>query len=298
MLVLEGFNVLNATNQTNSATAFIVLEGVVEARQARAASQRRWRESSRSRCPSRGPRRGGPGAPAAADPRPLPDRRLRIHDRGSRGQGRRGAGQGHRPSSSTRQPRSGPSWRGVFTPFSAQVPQLRFDLDRVKAERLDVSVSDVFTVLQANLGGFYVNDFNLYGKVWKVIVQAEGKLPDQARRHHQPLRAQPQEGQGPLERAGRCQVRPGCDRRAALQHVQRRQDHRPARPGIQLGPGDRRHGAGRRRGASGRLRLRMDRHHVSGAEDRQRGRLHLRACRSCACSCSWRPCTRAGSARS
>ena len=35
--------------------------------------------------------------------------------------------------------------------------------------------SDVFTVLQANLGGFYVNDFNLYGKVWKVIIQAEGK---------------------------------------------------------------------------------------------------------------------------
>ena len=69
-----------------------------------------------------------------------------------------------------------PSW-GLFTPFSAQVPQLRFELDRVKAERLDVAVSDVFTVLQTNLGGFYVNDFNLYGKVWKVIIQAEGKRP-------------------------------------------------------------------------------------------------------------------------
>jgi len=32
----------------------------------------------------------------------------------------------------------------------------------------------VFAVLQANLGGYYVNDFNLYGKVWKVIIQAEG----------------------------------------------------------------------------------------------------------------------------
>ncbi len=62
----------------------------------------------------------------------------------------------------------------MFTPFSARVPELRFELDRVKAERLDVAVSEVFAVLQANLGGFYVNDFNLYGKVWKVIIQAEG----------------------------------------------------------------------------------------------------------------------------
>ena len=54
------------------------------------------------------------------------------------------------------------------------MPQLRFDLDRTKAQRLDVAVSDVFAVLQANLGGYYVNDFNLYGKVWKVMVQAEG----------------------------------------------------------------------------------------------------------------------------
>ena len=35
-------------------------------------------------------------------------------------------------------------------------------------------MSDVFAVLQTNLGGYYVNDFNLYGKVWKVMVQAEG----------------------------------------------------------------------------------------------------------------------------
>jgi HAE1 family hydrophobic/amphiphilic exporter-1 len=62
----------------------------------------------------------------------------------------------------------------VFTPFSARVPQLRFLLDRTKAQRLDVAVSDVFSVLQAYLGGLYVNDFNLYGKVWKVYIQAEG----------------------------------------------------------------------------------------------------------------------------
>src|SRR4051812_6819721 len=71
-----------------------------------------------------------------------------------------------------------PELAGVFTNFSARVPQLRFDVDRVKARRLDVSVSDVFSVLQTNLGAYYVNDFNLYGKTWKVMVQAEVGLED------------------------------------------------------------------------------------------------------------------------
>ncbi len=71
--------------------------------------------------------------------------------------------------------RERPELTGLFTPFSVQVPQLRFDLDRVKARTLEVPVSDVFATLQANLGGIYVNDFNLYGKVWKVLVQAQGQ---------------------------------------------------------------------------------------------------------------------------
>jgi HAE1 family hydrophobic/amphiphilic exporter-1 len=68
-----------------------------------------------------------------------------------------------------------PELAGVFTNFSARVPQLRFDIDRVKARRLDVAVSDVFDVLQTNLGAYYINDFNLYGKTWKVMVQAEAR---------------------------------------------------------------------------------------------------------------------------
>ncbi|AGA31215.1 efflux RND transporter permease subunit [Singulisphaera acidiphila] len=72
--------------------------------------------------------------------------------------------------------RKRPELAGVFSSFSARVPQLKFDLDRTKARRLDVPVSDVFAVLQTNLGAFYVNDFNLYGKVWKVLMQAEGEV--------------------------------------------------------------------------------------------------------------------------
>ncbi len=69
--------------------------------------------------------------------------------------------------------RKRPELSGLYTSFSTNVPQLRFELDRVKARQLDVPVSDVFETLQVNLGGVYVNDFNLYGKVWKVMVQAD-----------------------------------------------------------------------------------------------------------------------------
>ena len=72
--------------------------------------------------------------------------------------------------------RKRPELAGVFSTFSARVPQLKFDVDRTKARRLDVPISDLFATLQANLGGYYVNDFDLYGKVWKVMVQAEGSV--------------------------------------------------------------------------------------------------------------------------
>jgi hydrophobe/amphiphile efflux-1 (HAE1) family protein len=70
--------------------------------------------------------------------------------------------------------RERPELTALFTSFSASVPQLRFELDRVKARTLDVPVSDVFQTLQVNLGGVYINDFNLYNHVWKVLIQAEG----------------------------------------------------------------------------------------------------------------------------
>ena len=59
------------------------------------------------------------------------------------------------------------------TTFRAGVPQLFVDVDRVKAKRLDVPLSVIFNTLQANLGSAYVNDFNLFGRTWKVYVQAD-----------------------------------------------------------------------------------------------------------------------------
>ncbi len=66
----------------------------------------------------------------------------------------------------------------AYTTFRANVPKLFVDLDREKSKTLDVAVSDVFQTLQAYLGSYYVNDFNLFGRVYQVMVQAEGDFRD------------------------------------------------------------------------------------------------------------------------
>jgi multidrug efflux pump subunit AcrB len=65
-----------------------------------------------------------------------------------------------------------PRLTSVFSTFSATTPSLYLDVDRDKAQALGVRISDVFTTLQASLGGFYVNDFNLFGRTWQVNIQA------------------------------------------------------------------------------------------------------------------------------
>lgn len=66
-----------------------------------------------------------------------------------------------------------PELTGVRTTLSVNVPQYRVDLDREKAKAMGVNVSDVFTTLQATFGAYYVNDFNLFGRTYKVNVQSE-----------------------------------------------------------------------------------------------------------------------------
>lgn len=73
---------------------------------------------------------------------------------------------------------SDPHFLMAFSFYTANVPQIYLHLDRVKAELLNVPVSRVFGALQAELGSRYVNDFNLYGRNFKVIVQADGNYRD------------------------------------------------------------------------------------------------------------------------
>jgi hydrophobe/amphiphile efflux-1 (HAE1) family protein len=66
----------------------------------------------------------------------------------------------------------------VFSTYSADNPAIRLDIDRAKAEALGVSVAQIFTTLQATLGGYYVNQFNLYGRIWQVNIQGEAANRD------------------------------------------------------------------------------------------------------------------------
>jgi len=66
-----------------------------------------------------------------------------------------------------------PGLKQVFSLFENSTPQLYLDIDRVKAQMLNVNVSDVFTALQTYLGSFYVNDFNLLGRTFRVTAQAD-----------------------------------------------------------------------------------------------------------------------------
>jgi hydrophobic/amphiphilic exporter-1 (mainly G- bacteria), HAE1 family len=72
-----------------------------------------------------------------------------------------------------------PELRNVFSTFAANTPQLYLDIDRNKAQTLGVSVSDIFQALQATLGGYYVNDFNLFGRTYQVNIQ--GEMADRAK---------------------------------------------------------------------------------------------------------------------
>jgi multidrug efflux pump subunit AcrB len=66
-----------------------------------------------------------------------------------------------------------PELTRVMTSFKTNYPQFYIDLDRTKAMTLGVTISDIFATIQANLGSLYVNDFNKYGKIYRVFVQAK-----------------------------------------------------------------------------------------------------------------------------
>ena len=72
--------------------------------------------------------------------------------------------------------RKRPELTGVISQFSADVPQIYADVDRDKALKQGVAVADVYQTLQAYLGGLYLNQFNRFGRQWRVFLQSEGEM--------------------------------------------------------------------------------------------------------------------------
>jgi len=69
--------------------------------------------------------------------------------------------------------RGRPELGNVFTSFDPNYPQVRVELDREKARTLGVPVNEVFQAMAAAMGGSYVNDFNRFGRLYRVYVQAD-----------------------------------------------------------------------------------------------------------------------------
>ncbi len=66
-----------------------------------------------------------------------------------------------------------PKLQRVFSTYSASNPSIYLDIDRDKVQVLGVKLSDLFQALQASLGGYFVNNMNLFGRTWQVQVQAD-----------------------------------------------------------------------------------------------------------------------------
>jgi hydrophobe/amphiphile efflux-1 (HAE1) family protein len=69
--------------------------------------------------------------------------------------------------------RKSPNLTSVFSPYSANTPQLFVDIDRVKAQKLGVPIANINDTIQTYFGSTYVNDFNLFGRTYHVTAQAD-----------------------------------------------------------------------------------------------------------------------------
>ena len=75
--------------------------------------------------------------------------------------------------------RQRPELTALFTAFDPRVPQIDVAVDRDKVSKFGVPINDVFATLQTFLGGAYVNDFNRFGRLYRVFVQAESNYRQQ-----------------------------------------------------------------------------------------------------------------------
>jgi hydrophobe/amphiphile efflux-1 (HAE1) family protein len=94
--------------------------------------------------------------------------RMMVEDRGGRG----AAALREAASAVMARANGTPGLSQVFTLFETSTPQIYLDIDRTKAQLLGINVQDVFNALQIFIGSSYVNDFNLFGRTFRVTAQA------------------------------------------------------------------------------------------------------------------------------
>ena len=71
--------------------------------------------------------------------------------------------------------------QGLFNSSRANTPWIYLEIDRTKCEALGVPVSEVFNTLQVYFGSYYVNNFNEFGRMWQVNIQADQRFRERGR---------------------------------------------------------------------------------------------------------------------
>ncbi|BAM86622.1 aminoglycoside/multidrug efflux system [Bradyrhizobium oligotrophicum S58] len=94
---------------------------------------------------------------------------IRIQDRQGRGSGLLAAATDELVAAARR----APGLTAVFSPYSANTPQVFVDIDRVKAQKLGVPIANITETIETYFGSAYVNDFNLFGRTYHVTAQAD-----------------------------------------------------------------------------------------------------------------------------
>ena len=165
--------------------------------------------------------------------------------------------------------RKAPHLTSVFSPFTANTPQVFVDIDRVKAQKLGVPIADINDTIQTYFGSTYVNDFNLFGRTYHVTAQAD--LP--FRKETSDLaRLRTRNAAGDMVMLGSVvdfRDISGPDRVARYNLYPASELQGETMPGTSSATAHRHHEAARRRDAAERLLLRMDRSVLSAGHRRQ-----------------------------
>ena len=168
---VTGFSLVTGAYSSNQGFFFIQLKEWAHRTTAEAHAQRRRGRSQPGLRPA-DPRGDGGGVRPAGDPGPrAPAPASRCSSRTAAAARR--SSWPSRPQRFIEAARKRPEIGRVSTLYRASVPQVYADIDRSKVLKVGVTIGDVNTTLGALLGSSYVNDFNRFGRVYKVYVQAE-----------------------------------------------------------------------------------------------------------------------------
>ncbi|MGB8169722.1 MAG: multidrug efflux RND transporter permease subunit [Chthoniobacteraceae bacterium] len=173
VLAFTGYSVVTSANSTNLATCFLPLEDFGKREGNEALSAKSIADQIQGRVV--GIREAFVGVfppPPILGLGSLGGFKLLVQDRNDRGLGQLARVAQGLAASASKTPGLSPA---AFSTFRTNTPQLRVDIDRAKAKSMGVPLSEVFDTLQVYLGSSYVNDFNRFGRTYRVTVQAESE---------------------------------------------------------------------------------------------------------------------------